>query len=159
LGYRMESPSGERCVTICGVMPKYFSRRSTNRGVRLGTTLEMMAAVGRAFATGQPVSRQDLAEQLQLRLEAVAELAARLEEARLIHQVRARGTEDVGLTLALPPEKIPLARLVELGHRLTVGAEELPGPGWRFLGTLRDAARAAVGERTLASLLAERGGA
>ena len=119
----------------------------------------LMTAVGRGFATGQPVSRQDLAEQLQLRLEAVAELAARLEEAGLIHQVRPRGTEDVGLTLALPPEKIPLTRLVELGHRLTVGAEERPGPGWRFLGTLRDAARAAVGERTLASLLAEGGGA
>ena len=118
----------------------------------------MMAAIARGFAKGQPLSRQDLAEELQLRLEAVAELAGKLEEEGLVHQVQPRGTADVALTLAQPPESIPLARLVDLGARLSVGPDVRKGPGWRFLGTLQDAARTAAGERTLASLLAETGG-
>ena len=113
----------------------------------------MMAAIARGFASGQPKSRQDLAEELQLRLESVADLADKLEGEGLVHQVHLRGTSDVALTLALPPESIPLARLVDLGARLSVGVRERTGPGWEFLGTLQEAARDAAGERTLASLI------
>jgi hypothetical protein len=113
----------------------------------------MMEAIARGFANGQPKSRQDLAEELQLRLESVADLADKLAEEGLVHQVQLRGTSDVALTLALPPESIPLARLVDLGARLSVGARERPGRGWEFLGTLQEAARGAAGERTLASLV------
>ncbi len=118
----------------------------------------MMAAIARGFANGQPLSRQELAEELRLRLQAVAELAGKLEAEGLIHQVQPRGTSDVALTLAQPPESIPLARLVDLGARLSVGPGERSGPGWDFLGHMRDAARSAAGERTLASLLVETGG-
>ena len=113
----------------------------------------MMAAIARGFASGQPKSRQDLAEELQLRLESVADLADRLEEDGLVHQVRLRGTSDVALTLALPPESIPLARLVDLGARISVGSRGQAGPGWEFVGTVREAAQAAAGDRTLASLI------
>jgi membrane protein len=113
----------------------------------------MMAAIARGFASGQPRSRQDLAEELQLRLESVADLADKLEEDGLVHQVRLRGTSDVALTLALPPESIPLARLVDLGARISVGSRGQTGPGWEFVGTLREAARGAAGDRTLASLI------
>jgi membrane protein len=115
----------------------------------------MMASIARGFARGQPLSRQELAEELQLRLEAVAELAEKLEAEGLVYQVSSRGSADVALTLALPPETIPLARLLDLGSRLSVGPDRRSGPGWSFLGTMRDAARAAAGERTLASLLGE----
>jgi membrane protein len=118
----------------------------------------MMAAIARGFAKGQPLSRQELAEELQLHLQAVAELAGKLEAEGLVHQVQQRGTSDVALTLAQPPASIPLARLVDLGARLSVGPGERSGPGWGFLGHMRDAARAAAGERTLASLLGETGG-
>jgi membrane protein len=116
----------------------------------------LMAAIARGFAEGQPRSRQDLAEELELRLEAVAELADRLEREGLVLLVQPRGGGDVALTLARPPESIPLARLVDLGSRLSVGPRKRPGPGWRFLDTVRDAARAAAGEKTLASLIAPR---
>ena len=113
----------------------------------------MMAAIARGFAKGQPLSRQALAEELHLRLEAVAELAQKLQEAGLVHQVQARGTPDVALTLAQPPESIPLARLVDLGARLSTGPDTRKGPGWRFLAAMQDAARTAAGERTLATLI------
>jgi membrane protein len=113
----------------------------------------MMAAIARGFAKGQPLSRQALAEELHLRLEAVAELAQKLQEEGLVHQVQARGTPDVALTLAQPPESIPLARLVDLGARLSTGPDTRKGPGWRFLAAMQDAARTAAGERTLATLI------
>jgi membrane protein len=113
----------------------------------------MMAAIARGFASGQPKSRQDLAEELRLRLESVADLADKLEADGLVLQVQPSGTSDVALTLALPPDRIPLARLVDLGARLSVGSRERPGPGWEFLAALHDAARNAAGERTLASLI------
>jgi membrane protein len=112
----------------------------------------MMAAIARGFAHGEPRSRQDLAEELQLRLESVAELADRLEDEGLVHQVQAPGSSDVALTLALPPESIPLARLLDLGARLSIGRRGRTGPGWEFLETVQEAARHAAGERTLASL-------
>ncbi len=63
----------------------------------------------------------------------------------------------MALTLALPPEAIPLARLVDLGARLSVGPNERTGPGWRFLGTMQEAARAAAGDQTLATLVGSSG--
>ena len=111
-----------------------------------GLTFFNSSTIARRFGDGVPVSRQDLAEDLQLRLESVAELADHLEAEGLILQVSQRGSEDVGLTLALSPEKIPLARLVELGARLTVGPEDRTGPGWSFLDKLHDARRRAAGE-------------
>ena len=113
----------------------------------------VMAAIAQGFVRGKPTSRQDLAEELELRLEAVAELADQLEKEGLVLQVQPRGGGDVELTLARPPESIPLARLVDLGARLSVGPSERQGPGWRFLDTVRDAARAAAGDETLASLV------
>jgi membrane protein len=115
--------------------------------------LPLVAAIGRGFASGQARSRQALAEDLRLRLEAVAELASRLEAEGLVLQVARTGTEDVGLTLALPPEKIPITRILDLASRLTLGERLCTGPGWRTLADLQAAARAAAGERTLASLL------
>jgi membrane protein len=115
--------------------------------------LPLMTAIGRGFASGQPPGRQALAEELRLRLESVAELAARLEAEGLVHQVARRGSEDVGLTLALPPEKIPITRILDLASRLSLGERPTAGPGWRALCDLQAAARAAAGESTLASLL------
>jgi membrane protein len=121
--------------------------------------LPVMTAIGRAFSSGRPLSRQALAEELRLRLESVAELVARLEAEGLVHQITRRGSEDVGLTLALPPERVPLARILDLASRLTLGEGPRPDPGWRALAALHEAARAAAGERTLATLIREPGSA
>jgi membrane protein len=113
----------------------------------------LMAAIARGFAGGEPFSRQALAEDLGLRLEAVAELLERLEAEGLVHQVARRGSDDVLITLAMPPDRIPLARLVDLASRLTVGGERRRGRGWQALAALQEGARAAAGERTLGDLI------
>ena len=146
----------ELAYTLQAMKGRHFERLERRSDVSVANPqwlVPMMAAIARGFAGGRPLSRQDLAEELQLRLESVAELADRLEKAGLIHQVRPRGGADVALTLALPPENIPLARLIDLGAEMSVDPTARPGPGWRFLGELRDAARAAAGEQTLDSLV------
>ncbi len=115
--------------------------------------LPVTASIARAFAGGQPVSRQELAEELDLRLESVVELVSRLEAEGLVQQVARRGTEDVGLTLALPPDRIPLARIAELASRLTLGTRPREGAGWDALAAIHEQARAAAGDRTIADLL------
>ena len=74
------------------------------------------------------MSRQQLAEDVDLRLDAVSELAACLEAEGLVHQVARHGSE-VGLTLALAPERVPLARLLELASRSTLGRAPAHGAG------------------------------
>ena len=115
--------------------------------------LPVVAAIARAFAGGKPVSRQQLAEELDLRLESVGELVLRLEAEGLVQQVAGRGTEDVGLTLALPPDRIPLARIVDLISRLTLGKRPREGVGWGALAAIHQQARTAVRDRTIADLL------
>ena len=143
----------ELAFTLQAMKGRRFERRAPRSISDPQWLVPMMAAIARGFASGQPRSRQDLAEELQLRLESVADLADKLEAEGLVLQVQPRGTSDVALTLALPPESIPLARLVDLGARLS-GVRERTGPGWRFLGDAQDAARDAAGDRTLASLVA-----
>jgi membrane protein len=113
----------------------------------------VIEAIGRAFARGVPASRQEIAEIVDLRLEAVAELLSALETEGLIHQVARRGSEDVGLTLALPPERIDLGRLVDLAARMSVGSTPRKTSGWRLLMSLQAADRSALADRSLASLL------
>src|SRR5262245_2845172 len=112
----------------------------------------LMVTLARRGHDGRPVSRQDLAEDLELRLEAVSELLARLEAEGLVHTVSRLG-DDVGLALALDPARIPLRRLLELAWRSTLGTPPRRGPEWDALAALQTQWRGAAGERTLAELL------
>jgi membrane protein len=114
--------------------------------------LPVMVAIARRAREGQPVSRRDLAEEVDLRLEAVGELLSCLEADGLVHQVSRRGS-DAGVTLALAPERIPLARLMELASRATLGARPRSGRGWEALSGLHAQWRGEAGERSLAELL------
>jgi membrane protein len=113
----------------------------------------LLASIAAGFARGVPVSRQDLAEELGIRLESVAELVEHLEGAGLVLQVHRMGSEDVGLTLARPPQQIQLAAVLELGARLSLGREARSGPTWTFLARCREAQAAAADGRTLAALV------
>ncbi len=115
--------------------------------------LPLVVAIARASRDGKPASRQILAEELKLRLEAVAELVERLEDEGLVFQVTRRGSEDVGLALARPPEQVPLATIVALASRCTLGDQPRAGSGWNALARLHDSAREAAGARTVAELL------
>jgi len=58
--------------------------------------IPLMVVLARRGLDGRPVSRQDLAEDLELRLEAVNELLGRLEAEGLVLQVSREG-DDIGL--------------------------------------------------------------
>jgi membrane protein len=146
----------EIAFTLQAMKGRVFERPG-GRGALLSADpqwlLPVMAAIARGFAAGRPVGRQALAEELDLRLEAVAELVSRLEAEGLVHQVAHRGTEDVGLSLALPPGAIPLARIADLASRFTLGTRPREGAGWDALAAIHARARAAAGDRTLADLV------
>ena len=113
----------------------------------------LTAAIARGSRKGAPVSRQKLAEDLDLRLEAVAELVRVLEEDGLVLHTTRPGSEDVGLMLALPAELVPLDRVMALASRRTLGEKPREGPGWGALAWLHETARKAAAERTVADLL------
>ncbi len=115
--------------------------------------LPLVAAIARTSRDGQPASRQGLAEELTLRLEAVAELVRCLEDEGLVVEVTRATSEDVGLLLALPPERIPLARVVALASRYTLGDRPREGRAWSALATLHETALTAAAERSVADLL------
>ena len=146
----------EIAFTLQAMKGRVFERKE-RRGV-LATSdpqwlLPVMVAIARRAREGQPVSRQQLAEDVDLRLEAVSELVTCLEAERLVHHVSRRGSE-VGVTLALAPERIPLARLLELASRATLGACPRTGPGWSELASILANARAVAGEKMLSDVLA-----
>jgi membrane protein len=146
----------ELAFTLQAMKRRVFETRETRGALAAADpqwVLPVMAAIARGFANGKPVGRQALAEDLELRLEAVAELVERLEAEGLVHHVARRGSEDVGLALALPPERIALGRLVDLASRLTLGQKPREGLGWDALASLHATARTAAGDRTLADLL------
>jgi membrane protein len=146
----------EIAFTLQAMKGRVFERRDPRGALASADPqwlLPVVAAIARGFAGGTLVGRQALAEELDLRLEAVAELVARLEAEGLVHQVARRGTPDVGLTLALPPDRVPLARIAELASRLTLGTRPREGAGWGALAAIHAQARAAAGERTLADLV------
>lgn len=115
--------------------------------------LPLVGAIARASREGQPASRQGLAEELMLRLEAVAELVRVLEDEGLVVEVMHAGSEDVGLMLALPAERIPLTRIVALASRYTLGDRPRQGRAWSALASLHQSAGAAAAERTVADLI------
>lgn len=146
----------EIAFTLQAMKGRVFEKRDTRGALEFSDPqwiLPVMAAIARSFTGGQPLGRQALAEDLELPLEAVAELVSRLEEEGLVHQVAQRGTPDVGLTLALPPDRIPLTRIADLASRLTLGAPPREGPGWGGLAAIHANARASAGDRTLAELV------
>jgi membrane protein len=148
----------EIAFTLQAMRGRVFERRA-RRGQLVTADpqwlVPVMVAIARRAQSGRPVTLQELAEDVDLRLEAVSELVSCLETEGLVHQVTWRGAE-AGVTLAAPPEGVRLARLVEIASRLTLGAGVHGGPAWDALARMQDEARVAAGERTLAELVEPR---
>jgi membrane protein len=131
---------------------EYREGRGALRSADPQWLIPLMVVLARRGLDGQSVSRQDLAEDLELRLEAVNELLGRLEAEGLVLRV-SRDGDDVGLTLATGPERIPLTRLLEIAARSTIGMPPRGGPEWEALQALLAQQRQGAGERTLAEML------
>ena len=117
--------------------------------------IPLMTRVGEAFNEGEVLSGQNLAEQLDLPLGVVVQLADRLENEGLIHQVQSAGAVvPSGYALATPAQQIPLKRLLEIAADISRSADgNRDSAGWRYLGALAAAQRDAAGDTTLASVL------
>ncbi|MCE9592372.1 MAG: YihY/virulence factor BrkB family protein [Planctomycetes bacterium] len=127
--------------------------------------IPLLARVAQGFETGRPVTHADLSIDLGLPGRAIEELTGLLEKQSLIHRVVGDKGSD-GLTLSLPPEKIPLSRLLDLSRSLSLapglepGAESqamidsrLKQPGWAALDQLEQAQRRGLESKTLASVM------
>jgi membrane protein len=145
----------EVAYTLQAMKGRVFEHREGRGALRNADPqwlIPLMVVLARRGLDGQPVSRQDLAEDLELRLEAVNELLGRLEAEGLVLRVSREG-DDVGLALATGPERIPLARLLEIAARSTIGMPPRGGPEWDALQALLAQQRQGAGERTLAEML------
>jgi DNA-binding IscR family transcriptional regulator len=103
---------------------------------------------------GEPVGQQRLAEELGLPVRSVAELSTKLEEAGLIHRVQARKDGESGFTLAMPPDRLQVRRVLDVAHGLTPRLNRKANqPGWAYLDRLQASLDATAGEQTLAEIL------
>jgi DNA-binding IscR family transcriptional regulator len=114
----------------------------------------IVAEVGRWFVKGEPVGQQRLAEELGLPVRSVAELSTKLEEAGLIHRVQARNDGESGFTLAMPPDRLQVRRVLDVAHGLTPRLNRKANqPGWAYLDRLQASLDATAGDQTLAEIL------
>lgn len=120
--------------------------------------LPMMVHIGEAFARGQVIGRQLLAQQLGLPVRAVAALAEQLEAEGLINMAQSRRLGETGYSLAVPPERIPITRLLDVAAQVSnPQGKPRHDAGWDYLASLAQAQREAAGEATLATVLAKKG--
>ena len=116
----------------------------------------MMALIGESFAKGVPVSSGELSRRLAIWAPAVAALGQLLETEGLVHRVEATRWHDGGYSLAVPPQQIPIAGLLDLGRAFTDGAPRRDGhPTGALFAVLDKAQRDASGDATLAAVLEE----
>lgn len=119
--------------------------------------IPLLAEVGRCFVQGCAVERQQLSEHLGLPSRIVHEFAGQLEKSGLIHTLR-QDTADVSYVLALPPDRIRIADVLELGRTLSrSGNSPHPDQGanaeWKFIDDLFYAKRQAADGATLEDIL------
>ncbi len=114
--------------------------------------LPILAQIGRAFTEGKTVGRQALAERLNLPARLINDFSCELEKAGLIHCV-ASEDGDTGYALALPPDRIRIATVLELGQRMLPEASNGGDDAWRCMAQLKAAQRERAGDSTLARVL------
>lgn len=125
-------------------------RERQHRVVDPAVVVPLMERVAAGFARGERTTPEELAEGLGLTMATVRPLLQRLTEGGFLHTV---DEEQQAVTLARPPEAIPLDALLAVGHELA-GVGELDGRS-----TLLSRLRAAERELATGMSLAEAGAA
>ncbi|MEX0655154.1 MAG: YhjD/YihY/BrkB family envelope integrity protein [Phycisphaeraceae bacterium] len=117
--------------------------------------IPVMTAVGDGFEAGKAASIADLHERTSLPLRALTKLTDQLRTAGLLHQVQDTSANgDARFTLALPPEMVPVSRLLDLGHLLANNVQSARRvPGHDLLARLSDAEHKAAEDLTLADVI------
>lgn len=125
--------------------------------------IPLMTRIAQGFDTGTPVSEAELASDLALPNRSIEELIEVLEKGSFIHRVQGAGGT---LTLSLPPEKIPINRLLALAHSLSLAPGVEPGgtadeliesrlkqKSWALLDEIDRSQQKSYESKTLAALL------
>jgi membrane protein len=111
--------------------------------------LPIMSEVGHAFGSGYSIDNQTLAEQIGLSSRVVHDMTNKLVDASMLRKVNSGAGVESSLTLARPAEKIHIAEILELAHRVRPTSNH---PAWKTLANLKQAERDAADNKTLADL-------
>ncbi len=112
--------------------------------------LPIMTEVAHAFAAGEPIDNQELAERLGLSSRVTLEMVVKLIEAKMLLRVSTGAGDENSLTLAKPADKIHVSEILALAHRSRPTSNH---PAWRALANLKRAEREAAADKTLADLI------
>lgn len=119
--------------------------------------IPMMAAVGEAFERGESVGGEQIARRLGLPMRTVTWLGRILEDHGLVHRLEGQdhgGGAGARYTLAMPPQRIGMSRLLEAGEALVMDRHAVAGaPAHALLEQLDKAQHKAVEKLTLADVL------
>ena len=119
------------------------------------SAISVAAAVARAFARGKALDADAIAQRTGLDVVVCRQIARRLQDRGVLHTISQPG-RDPRYALARPPSDVSLRELLEVGHALM----QTPVPGSSSEGdalvTMRRAALASLGTRSLADLVADR---
>ncbi len=111
--------------------------------------LPIMSEVASAFAIGQALDNQSLADKIGLSPRIVHQMTVKLIEAGMLLRVTASAGEEETLTLARPAEAIDVHDILEIAHQTRPTSDH---PAWKALGNLKQAEREAANGKTLADL-------
>ena len=112
--------------------------------------LPIMSEVGRAFEQGKLIGNQGLADRLGLSSRIVHDMTNKLVDATLLRRTGGSAGDEDRLLLARPAEKIAIAEILELAHKVGPTSGH---PAWLALTHLKKAERDAANDRTLAEVL------
>ena len=116
--------------------------------------IPLMAAVARGFMSGKAPTQGDLTRELGVPMPAVRMMATHMQTAGLLHSVEVARGMDNGYTLAMPPDRIEISRLLELASTLSVSTGERSSPKVKsVMSKLAESQRGAAAGLTLLDLI------
>lgn len=124
-----------------------------------GVAVAIVHAAARGFQSGRPATLVSIVEGARAQGSVVIEVIQRLVEARILNRV-ADSEDPHAVSLAMPPDRITVRKVLEQGYEAASGADEAEhpdhaptGPGSDVRRRLRDAHLDAAGELTIADIL------
>jgi membrane protein len=133
--------------------PSFLKDGLTSEGLPVGDPdwlLPIMAEVAMAFSRGEEVDSQRLGDRIGVSARIVQDMVSKLIENRLLHRIIVGDGETQCLALSRPAEKIFVADILKLAHRMRPTHSH---PAWQSLRNLKHAERDAAGQRTLADVI------
>lgn len=117
--------------------------------------ITLMTCIANAFESGQAVDQPSLAQDMRLSTRLLARLLNLLERNGLIHTVQQNheGDQENSYTLALPPQRIEVRRLIKLGREQTGNQRPSIADESPIIRQLIQAQYQAADDKTLADIL------